>query len=643
MTCNRLGVSAGQEAGGGLPLPVFFVLVVGIFGDGGDWPPATFAARVVLFGLAGAFLLRRPFRTIRLNVVDGFFLVMLAVEAASLGRAKHPWISYQWFLHHFAALSLYLMVRRLPPGDHFPRSFGTLLACAGAIELLVALFQRFFQGEGRPFGTLQNPNFLAEFFVYAGASAWMGAVGAKDGIWRKTLLFLVPLFLAGIWLTLSRGGFLVALAVAALLVADRIGWRKSLLAAAVPLLAVAFVPNPLRDRFLGAQDPFAFERINMWKASARLFLEHPFGVGVGHFKYYWPVARDPVEGSIIRYAKLARTPHSEIFSLLAELGIPGVVGFAGLAAAGAVSLRRAFAAKDRVAQGAAVVLAASFLHSFVEYNYHVFGLLLVNAAALAVVSNRLFEPLWEAEISLSRASRFFGLLLLGLCAAYSAATLAGAALERKGTAAFRGGRMEEADRHFTLAARADPWRATYPDSASAVRYRLYESGKGKGYLFGALEMEQEAYRRNPIDFRYPARLGYLFSKAAFHFAEPVRGRILDSAFRFYDEAVALNPHSADLRYLKASLLAMTGRKDKARALLEAVLADEPRYVPGWVLLGELLEEVEPQRALSCYEKARAVHAAWIGKAAESYEREFLALDDNIVATRIARLRSSLKR
>ncbi|MGE5699606.1 MAG: O-antigen ligase family protein [Deltaproteobacteria bacterium] len=643
MTCNNPGEKNGRPSGGAFAPPLLFILCLGIFGDGGDWPLATFAIRAGLFLLFCAFLLRCTSPVIRINVIDAIVMFLWLLGALSLARGGYRWIAYQWFLHHTAALVLYVLLRALPAtGDRFPAAAGFLLLASAVIQVLVAIFQKAVQGEGRPYGTLANPNFLAEFLVYAVAAAWYWGRWENGGVPRKAgSLALVFLFLAGIGLTRSRGGFLLAATIGAFLLADRVGWRKAAVSVAVVVAAVLLVPSPLQDRFLGRGDPFAFERINMWKASVRIFLENPFGVGVGHFKYYWHIVRDPVEGSIIRYAKAARTPHSEFFSVLSELGLPGMIGFLGLGAAGLVSLRRALSRRDPVVLSAIAVLFASFLHSFLEYNYHVFGLLLINAAALAIVAGRLWQPLMEREVPMRAVTKGLCIVLLGLFVAYSGMTYAGTVLDDLGSTAFRAGRMEEANGSFARAAATDPWRATYPDSASAARYRLYEDGKGKDHLIGAIEMEQEAYLRNPKDYRYPARLGYLYSKAADHFAEPGRSSILASASESYDRGIALNPHGADLRYLKASFLARSGRPSEARTLIESALEDEPRFVKGWLLLAELLENEDAGAALAAYDNALRVHSAYRDRAVESYEKEFVELDGKMVEKRVQALRSKL--
>lgn len=632
--------------GGAVAPPILFVLTLGIFGNAGDWPPATFLIRASLFLLASLFLFRNGTIHLRLNVIDVLLFTLWALDAVSLTRGGYRWVSYQWFLHHSAALALYLTLRRVPPEqDRMPRAIGMLILAAAAVQIGFAIgIQRIYLGFGRPFGTFENPNFLAEFLVYSCLVAFFATNRAE----RKSFVAwagpaLIVLSLIGIWMTGSRGGFLVAIGVGSILLAFPLGWRRSLLAASAVILVVALVPNSLRDRFLGVGDPFAFERISMWKASLRIFLENPFGVGVGQYKYYWHIFRDPVEGTIVRYAKYAKTPHSEFFSILAELGAPGAAAFLGLGAAGYLSLRRAAAREDAIVLCAAMILFASFFHSFFEYNYHVFGLLLLNVSALAVVSGRLFRPFVEWEVRVGKLVKGASLLLLGLFVVYSGMTFAGTVLEGPGMIAFREGRYENAERWFSRAAAGDPLRATYPDSASAAAYRLYENGKGEDHLFRAISWEQEAYSRNPMDYRYPGRLGYLFSKATDHIPGPSRGLLLAASFRMYDKAIALKPHTVDLRYLKARLLKMAGLPDEARTLIETALFDEPRHVKGWVLLGELKEGADPPGALRAYEQALSIHNRYRDQAGEPYEKEWVELDQKMMEAKIRSLRSGLGR
>ena len=641
---TRNGVTSNWRSGSARwALPLLFVLALGILFQGGDWPPATFLIRTALFLLAALLLLRFDTITLRPTAIDLLIVSFLAVEAASLARADYRWVSYQWFLHHSAAFILYLLLRAQPdPDGRFPAAAGRLILGVAAVEVLVALFQRFFMGALRPDGTLENPNLLAEVFLYGVIAAYY-ALGMRGSAGRRWLPPVVALFAGAIVLTGSRGVFLVSLAVAVYLLAGRFGWKRTIAGAAVAAVAFLLVTNTLLDRFLGRGDPYAFERLNMWKAALRIFADHPFGVGAGHFQYYWPAARDPVESSLIRFARHAATPHSEFFSVLSELGLPGAAAFLGLGAAGFLSLRRAARLGDPAVSGAVTILFASFLHAVVETNYHIIGFLLLNAAALSVVSGRLWMPVWEKTVRVGGGVRWACLALLAAMSAYSGMTLGGTLLESRGIAALRAGQFEGAALQFSRAAAVDPWRASSPDSGAAALYRLYESGGGGGYLSRAVESEMDATIRNPLDFRFHARLGFLYAEALDLFQESGRGTILRASLAADEKAIMLNPHSAEIRYQKALMLRKAGRVEESRRLIEEVLADEPRFARGWALMGEFLEAGDREKATAMYEKALDLYYTHGKRAAGPDEREFLSLDDKAVETRVRELRADRKR
>ncbi len=626
-------------------LPLLFVLALGIFFQGGDWPPATFLVRTILFLFAALFLLRHDAITLRPSALDLLVVFLLAVEAVSLARAEYRWVSYQWFLHHATAFVLYLLVRAQPdPGGRFPVAAGALVLAAAAVEVPVAAFQRFALGNSRPDGTLANPNVLAEILLYAiiAACCLREILARRESAARRWLAPLIALLAGGIVLTGSRGGVLVSLAVAVYLLAARFGWKRAIAGAAVAGGVAILVSGVVSGRMPLRTDPYVFERLNMWKAAIRIFADHPFGVGTGHFKYFWPVVRDPVDGSIIRFARYAATPHSEFFSILSELGIPGAAAFLGLGVAGFLSLRRVPRAGDPADAGAAMILFASFAHSFLQTNYHIIGLLLVNAAALAVVSGRMWNPLWTREIRVKGLVRGAAVALLAAMAVYSGMTLAGALLEGRGRAALEAGRLREAERRFVLAAAVDPWQSSFPDAASAVRYRLYQSGGGDAWLSQAIEAEMEASIRSPLDFRYPERLGFLYLQAMDRFPGAGKGTIIEASLAASEKAIMLNPHSAEIRYQKAVALRTAGRREESRRLIEEVLAEEPRYARGWVFLGEVLEGEDRKRAIDAYEKAANLYYTYGKSAIDPEEKEFMTVDVTAVQNRVRELKAGCR-
>lgn len=646
MTRNRSETDKGSGGARTAP-PLLFLLALAVFAEGGDWPPAAFLIRFGILLLSALFLLRRDAAALRVTVPDLLLAAFLLWEAACLSRGAYLWVSLQWFSLHAAAFLLYLLVRGLKdPDRRFPAAAGTILAGSCVLQLILALYQKFVVGTFLFSGTLQNPSLLAEFLLYGAAAAWYGTSGGSGTASRIRIVrySLIALFAAGILLTRSRGGFLLLMAATAYALAAKWGWKRILAGVAAAAVLTILVPNPLRDRFRGVGDPFSYERAAMWRAAVRIARDRPLGAGTGHFKYLWPAVREPVEGTIIRYGRAARTPDSEFFSVLSELGFPGAALFLSLGAAGFVTLRRASRSNDPAAKTAAAVTGISFLHGFVQGNYHVQGILLVNAAAWAVAVDRLWTPVRIAEVRLRGPVRPAGLALLAVFLLHAGVTLVGAVLESRGLRHLQEGRPVAAEGALARAAAADPWRSTAPDALSAARFRLYEAGRGEDFLAGAVDAELEARLRNPVEFRYPARLGFLYAAAGER--EPRgsrRDRMIGAAVSSYDLALKLNPHNAEVRYRKALVLRDAGRVDESRGAVEALLREEPRFARGWALLGELLEGVDGPGALEAYAKAVDLYDRYRFAAVDPEDKAFVALDDEDVRGRIRTLKKETGR
>ena len=149
----------GDKTGGVLTPPVLFVLLLGVLGNGGDWPVATFLIRSVLFISFAIFLYRFLPGRIRVNPIDIFVVFLWSLGAVSLARNGYPWITYQWFLHHSAALCLYVLIRALPGvEERLPKAGGILLLATACFQVLFALFQMAFQGLLRVIGQI-NTNY----------------------------------------------------------------------------------------------------------------------------------------------------------------------------------------------------------------------------------------------------------------------------------------------------------------------------------------------------------------------------------------------------------------------------------------------------------------------------------------------------
>jgi tetratricopeptide (TPR) repeat protein len=322
------------------------------------------------------------------------------------------------------------------------------------------------------------------------------------------------------------------------------------------------------------------------------------------------------------------------------MGVPGSIALLAAAACAAVSLRRAFIRQvPPSVRGSALILAISGVHAAVDGNYHIPGLLLTNAAALGVVSGRLWEPVMTRTIRLRGPVRVSLLALLAVCTGYAVLSAAGMGLEWRGYRAFGRGEWASAERAYALAASADPLRATYPDAASAAAFRLHETGGTPVALAKAVEWEMEAARRNPLEYRYPARLGFLYQRAAVLLPDRQGEAVFAASLRAYDRAISLNPFHATLHYEKALLLHRLGQDEAARRQLERILEEEPRFARGWVLLGDVLASRDRGGALAAYDKGLLLYRKYFPMAHETNEKELLEVDVSAVEGKAGALRA----
>lgn len=159
---------------------------------------------------------------------------------------------------------------------------------------------------------------------------------------KAKLLDLIASALAvvSIVITTSRGGFVGLITV--MLVIWLTSTRKlaSLLFACVLGLGIyLFADQSYWDRISTietAQDYNAASRLELWKHAWEMFTDHPLGVGPANYSVLLPDYQSEFFGDKNMWGKAA---HSVWFTLLSELGIPGVVLYLSLLRANVRDLR----------------------------------------------------------------------------------------------------------------------------------------------------------------------------------------------------------------------------------------------------------------------------------------------------------------
>ena len=339
--------------------------------------------------------------------LDRPVLFFVAVCCLSLASATDL-SSATWVLRTVVIepVLLYLFIRNYPLDSAAPLRLAALLRLADAVVLgalavaLIGLFQYFFtayveavEGVRRILSVYDSPNHLALYLGRVIPIAFCLALFAP-GTRRRLLhgLALVPLALC-LFLTYSRGAWLLGLPAALLCIGLLRGRRARLVSMGVLLLALlAVLPFARTARFaslfnLGGGTSTSFNRLVLWQGTLRLVLAHPLlGVGIGNFQAQYPHYMLP---EAWREPNLLH-PHNLLLEFWAGLGIMGVVALAWLLVAFSRAALRLYRLLDDPALRALVLgllgsLAALLAHGLVDAGYFLADLAFLFMLAFAIV------------------------------------------------------------------------------------------------------------------------------------------------------------------------------------------------------------------------------------------------------------------
>jgi len=143
--------------------------------------------------------------------------------------------------------------------------------------------------------------------------------------WNPWFFSLLVLNLAGVFVSESKAAYIGVVLFSFLLLLLK---KKKL----IPFLFIfviltAVVPNPIRSMFDHwlTKDPYALNRVDIWKMSLNILKDHPLtGVGLDNFsevsgRYNFKQTRGPAN-----YFKVPQRPHNDYLKIIAELGLPGL-------------------------------------------------------------------------------------------------------------------------------------------------------------------------------------------------------------------------------------------------------------------------------------------------------------------------------
>lgn len=574
----------------------------------------------------------------RLDLLAAVFVLYSIVSTA---WAAYPWAAYQFALNILCVGLVYFLVRCLDGECGGGREAGRVMAAiliAATVQVALELLQQVSGRAGGLWGSFANSNFLAGylFFGLVVSIHFAGReTGAGSHVGRVLYFPLAFLMLYGIYLTQSRAMAAVAAGVSLFLVVTARARQRRLVLAGTAV-GGALLAAAVASRFSAALDPYAFSRLNIWKAAWKTAVSHPFGVGLGGYKFFWLRFREPIEGAVFRFGKTADTAHSHFFGILSELGLPGVLLAVAIACAVLVLVWREGRREDRILPLCLIPLGAT-IHAFFDVNLEPLGIALPVAACTALLANRNARGGMK-DLSLSPVLRAAPSMVLLLCFGYSAAACLGYHRYRGGVESLGKGDTKEAMSGFSSAERCDPLNSAYPDAVSSVHYRWYLQTRRAEYLAAAVNAEQRAVAASPEDPLHRSQAGFLLGELAEAVPDEEQRRgFRDFSLSALDESLRKNPFGVVAGMRKAEVLRRAGRTEEAREVLERMVAIEPNAVIAHLMLARLEESENPGKAAARYRMAIARARELESKPLDPSQREFLRFDRREIERRVETL------
>jgi O-antigen ligase/Tfp pilus assembly protein PilF len=548
-------------------------------------------------------------------IAAALFLVL-----ASLGAVFAPYFFAAWLtlLELAACLALLLLAAR--SGMRLLPLLRRMVVLVAAAQGLLALYQRLVLEETRPAGTFLNPNYLA---------CWLAvALILSAGAWRRELplvskvagIGLAAPAAAALVLSGSRGG-LLALGAGLLWLLCRC-WSdlrpaERRLFVASMLLGIVLVGWRMAGR-LQEDDPFRYQRLDIWKASAAMVMDDPWwGCGPGQFPFAATGHQFADGNGPLQYDRAFRIPHSDVIRLFSEFGIPAALA---LLAALALAMRAIFLRRHRDA-GAQAALLAIGCQALVDDPSHwpaiyllsvsLFGCLL---AAPSPAPARLPRPLRSVLAALLLL--MFAVGDLGPAAAHiEASKLPARDLD------------PEQSKHLAFALRLNPLQPDYrrrqaealAGGSAALTLEKYATAR---------ESAETAIRLNPADGLNHWMAAKVERRACLELFRDIACR--ERVTARYRWAQALKPYDVRVSIDHGQFLLAAGDPDGARRCAERALTMEPEGVAARILLAEILlrqRSRDRRGAAELVREAQALasrHAAAAG--ANEYSRQMLSLD-----------------
>ena len=614
--------------------------------EGGTTHLPVLIMRLILLGALTAWTMYRM-RLKEIPLIRSRFIPVLVLflgwAALSLWWAPYKNPSVQWFV----SLLMYAVVfGAVLQGIRTKQQVWQVIMVVvgmGLCEGVLGIVQYVWFGEARAKGTFFNPNFFAtyEVVVLSIALALLSGIPRSEmKRWQSVFLWsIVAITFCAFMFAQSRGALLALVTAVIFIGCYRFG-KVALLILIVSLVAGVVIPNPLKQRMVdvAAQDPYAFSRVDIWKSSVERIADRPLGIGLGMYKYSSFQYRFPIEFSIVRYVKRAESAHNEYLQMAVELGVGGVVIFLfGIWIWGRevqVALRSELEPWERgLVTGLTGAVLGILAHSMVDSVFHepalVILLIVCGGFVFAFQSIKKPDISWQSVPFSSHPVRVTLVLLCGvLLAVLIIQPAAGWYAHERGQAEAQVGQQDLALDWFDRASFIDPGITGYHDASARTLVQLFHQSGDPHRLVKAIEEEEQAIELNPLDGRFPYRLGTIYGLLAQQsFSQEQHDLLLNQAAQAYEQAIHADPYSPLSYMALANIRLPQGRVEEAKLWLQRAVGTEPNYLPARAVLAELsLKAGEHEAAQSEFAAIVAVQRKYEREVLSDIERQFISVD-----------------
>jgi O-antigen ligase len=574
------------------------------------------------------------------------FLVLLFLGWTGLTLFWSPYknASVQWCLSFLTYTLLFYMVLQGIQSTKQAHFVITLLLGMGACEGILGIAQYVWFGEARARGTFFNPNFFA---AYEGAilaiALGLLSFARKGDLTRygyAVLCGTAAVTFCAFLLAQSRGALVALVVTLSLIGFCRFG-KVALAIILVSLVAGSIIPNPLRERIveISVMDPYAYTRLDIWRNSLDRLINQPLGIGLGMYKYGSFQDRFPIEENIVRYGKRPESAHNEYLQMGVEVGVIGLAVFLVGVGVWGWNVRRVWRQElEPLERGLVIGLTAATLgilvHAAADSVFHepALVLVLIISGTLVLSLHLLKRPEQVLWMQVPFPFHPIRVALIAVCGVALAALVIQPAAawyaHERGESEARSGRTDEAMDWYARAAVVDPGTTAYHDSIARSAVQVFHQSRNPEWLVKAVTEETIAMDLNPLDGRFPHRLGTIYSLMADQrISRQQRELLLDEAAKCHAKAIDADPFSPFSYFELAKIRIQQGHMEEAKRLLGKAKLYEPNFLPGRALLMEMsLKSASTDSLRREFNAMKTIQSTFERRMLNETERQFLAVD-----------------